>query len=167
MAPTAPHPALSSLYTYLVCRPVTSTFHSHLPEEHCVPGPVTALAVCSPHPMSPSWAPGEGSPQMANSFVHPDACLPGSSGGLASATKGCKTAGQAVSQRLQGARRGVGLEGALTLVRNPTPSPKADKWKSYSRGKNLLESPCSILVVIKALVQIYWWRSFNCNTVEW
>lgn len=30
---------------------------------------------------------------MANSFVHPDACLPGSSGGLASATKGRETAG--------------------------------------------------------------------------
>lgn len=37
----------------------------------------------------------------------------------------------------------------------------------FKEKKNLLESRYSILVVIKALVQIYWWRSFNCNTVEW
>lgn len=35
------------------------------------------------------------------------------------------------------------------------------------KEKNLLESGYSILVVIKTLVQIYWCRSFNGNTVEW
>ena len=45
--------------------------------------------------------------------------------------------------------------------------PEAHKWQPYSRKKNFLESRYSILVVIKALVQIYWCRSFNRNTVEW
>lgn len=35
------------------------------------------------------------------------------------------------------------------------------------RKENTLESRYSMLVVIKAVVQIYWCRSFNCNTVEW
>lgn len=35
------------------------------------------------------------------------------------------------------------------------------------KKENTLESGYSMFVVIKAVVQIYWCRSFNCNTVEW
>lgn len=36
-----------------------------------------------------------------------------------------------------------------------------------NKKENTMEPRFSMLVVIKAVVQIYWCRSFNCNTVEW
>lgn len=50
-----------------------------------------------------------------------------------------------------------------------TPSSEAEKTGNliqWIKMGNALESRYSIFVVIKAVVQIYWWRSFNCNTVE-
>ena len=108
---------------------------------------------------------------MANSFVHPDACLPGSSGGLASATKGRKTAGvlQEGTMTLRSFRSwGEGrVQGALTVGQKSYTQCKGRQVEILFKGKNLLEPTCSVLVVIKGLVQIYWRRSFNCNTVEW
>lgn len=36
-----------------------------------------------------------------------------------------------------------------------------------NKKENTMEPRFGMLVVIKAVVQIYWCRSFNCNTVEW
>lgn len=50
-------------------------------------------------------------------------------------------------------------------IKNPVCSHKAASG-NLIQGKSLAESRLSILVAIK-LLQIYWSRSFPCNTVEW
>lgn len=127
-----------------------------------------------PHPtdpLSPAWA-WRRARWVANGFVYPGACLPASSDRLLGrchrgpSNRGSSPRKQRLPKTVLKPWGECGVWGVLLVGWNSCFWSRGRKWQPYSREKNLPECRCSVLVVIKALVQIYWGRSFNCKTVE-